>query len=145
MTVDLGVHEWSDGGPTYHLHRLAIGVALRRPAVRDLLDPVPEADLHRALRDVLPALLGELRGDERNVLLTLARMWRTAATGEFVPKDAAAAWAAARLPSGQGAWLELAGRAYVGACADDWSGQEGVVVELAVRLRLEVEGACGAW
>ena len=123
----------------------AIGVALRGPAVHDLLDPVPEADLRRALRDVLPALLGELRGDERNVLLTLARMWRTAATGEFVPKDAAAVWAAARLPSGQGAWLELAGRGYVGACADDWRGREAVVVALAERLRREIEGACGGW
>ena len=121
----------------------AIGVSLRGPAAQDLLDPVPAADLRRALREALPALLGDLRGDERNVLLTLARMWRTAATGEFAPKDAAAAWAAARLPSGQGVWLELAGRAYVGACADDWRGRELVVAALAERLRREIEGACG--
>jgi aminoglycoside 9-adenylyltransferase len=120
----------------------AIGVALRGPAARDLLDPVPEADLRRALLDALPELLGDLRGDERNVLLTLARMWQTAATGEFVPKDAAAVWAAARLPSGQGAWLELAGRAYVGACADDWQGREAVVAALSERLRAEIERAC---
>jgi aminoglycoside 9-adenylyltransferase len=121
----------------------AIGVALRGPAARDLLDPVPEADLRRALRDALPALLEDLRGDERNVLLTLARMWRTAATGEFVPKDVAAVWAAARLPSGQRAWLELAGRAYVGVCADDWRGCEPIVEAIAERLRWEIEGACG--
>jgi len=76
------------------------------------------------------------------VLLTLARMWRTAATGAFVPKDAAAAWAAARLPSAQGAWLELAGRAYVGARADDWHGREAVVAALTERLRWEIERAC---
>ena len=81
-------------------------------------------------------------GPHPDVAIALAQ---ARATGEFVPKAAAAAWATARLPRGQGVWLELAGRAYVGACADDWSGQEGVVVELAVRLRLEVEGACGAW
>lgn len=120
----------------------AIGVALRGPAARHLLDPVPEADLRRALLDALPELLGDLRGDERNVLLTLARMWRTAATGAFVTKDAAAAWAAARLPSGQGAWLELAGRAYVGECADDWRGRDAVAVPLAERLRWEIERAC---
>ena len=120
----------------------AIGVPLLGPAARDLLDPVPEADLHRALRDVLPGLLGDISGDERNVLLTLARMWRTAVTGEFVPKDVAAAWAAARLPSTLGAWLDLAGRAYAGACDDDWRGCEAVVAVLAERLRREIEGAC---
>ncbi len=120
----------------------AIGVALRGPAARHMLDPVPEADLRRALLDAVPALLGDLRGDERNVLLTLARMWRTAATGAFVPKDAAAAWAAARLPSELGSSLVLAGRAYVGECADDWRGRDAVVAALAERLRWEVERVC---
>ena len=121
----------------------AIGVALRGPAVCDLLDPVPEDDLRRALRDALPALLGDLGGDERNVLLTLARMWRTAVTGAFVPKDVAAAWAVARLPSELGMWLDLAGRAYLGSSDDDWSGLEEVAAALAERLRHEIEVACG--
>jgi aminoglycoside 9-adenylyltransferase len=120
----------------------AIGLALRGPAARLVLEPVPEADLRRALLDALPELLADLRGDERNVLLTLARMWRTAATGEFVPKDAAAEWAAARLPREQGASLEVAGRAYLGACVDDWRGREPEVTTLAERLRREIERAC---
>jgi streptomycin 3"-adenylyltransferase len=120
----------------------AIGVALQGPHPRELLDPVPEADLRRALRDALPALLADLYGDERNVLLTLARMWHTAATGAFVSKDAAAAWAAARLPADLGAWLELAGRAYVGACDDDWSSNRAEAAAVAERLRREVEAAC---
>jgi aminoglycoside 9-adenylyltransferase len=121
----------------------ANGVTLRGPAPRDLLDPVPAEDLRRALRDALPALLGDLLGDERNVLLTLARMWRTAVTGEFGPKDAAAAWAAARLPGEQGGLLGLAGRAYVGACADEGLGLAAGLPALVERLRLEVEEACG--
>jgi len=120
----------------------AIGVALRGPSAHELLDPVPEADLRRALLDALPELLDDLRGDERNVLLTLARMWRTAATGEFVPKDAAASWAAARLPSGYGAWLEVAGRAYVGGHVDDGQWHEAVVAALAERLCGEIGRAC---
>lgn len=90
----------------------------------------------------LPELLGDLVGDERNVLLTLARMWRTAATGAFVPKDAAAAWAAARLPSELGSSLVQAARAYVGVSVDDWSGREAAALALAERLRSEIEGAC---
>ena len=121
----------------------ASGVALQGPVLRALLDPVPEADLRRALRDALPALLADLYGDERNVLLTLARMWHTAATGAFVPKDAAAAWAAPRLPADLGVWLELAGRAYVGACEDDWRDQRAEAAAVAERLRREVALACG--
>jgi aminoglycoside 9-adenylyltransferase len=116
----------------------AIGVALRGPPARDVLEPVPDAHLRRALLETLPSLLSDLRGDERNVVLTLARMWRTATTGEFVAKDVAAAWAAARLPVEQGAWLEQAGLAYRGDCEDDWGGREAAVDALAERLRREV-------
>jgi streptomycin 3"-adenylyltransferase len=122
----------------------AIGVALLGRPPRELLGPVPEADLRRALRDALPALLADLRGDERNVLLTLARMWHTAATGAFAPKDAAAAWAAARLPADLATWLELAGRAYVGEAEDDWRDHRVRAAVVAERLRQEVERAGGA-
>jgi hypothetical protein len=80
---------------------------------------------------------------ERNVLLTLARMWRTAVTGEFVPKDAASTWAAAHLPGEPGDLLERAGRAYAGDPGDDGLGLAAGLAELVERLRLEVEGACG--
>ena len=122
----------------------AIGVALLGPPPRVLLDPVPEGDLRRALREALPALLADLHGDERNVLLTLARMWHTAVTGAFGPKDAAAGWAAARLPAGLATWLELAGRAYVGEAEDDWRHHRARAAVVAERLRREVERACGA-
>lgn len=121
----------------------AIGVALLGPHPRDLLGPVPDADLRRALRDALPALLADLQGDERNVLLTLARMWHTAATGAFVPKDVAAGWAAARVPADLAAWLALAGRAYVGACVDDWRDHRSEAAAVAERLRRAVDALCG--
>src|SRR5690606_18364981 len=72
-------------------------------------------------RQALPALLDSLEGDERNVLLTLTRMWRTLATGDFVPKDAAAGWAVARLPAEHAAVLATARDAYLGIRRDDWS------------------------
>ncbi len=46
----------------------------------------------------IPGLLDDLEGDTRNVLLTLARVWTTLATGRIRSKDAAADWALARLP-----------------------------------------------
>lgn len=58
---------------------------------RDMLLPEPSmATIRQAMRDLLPALLDGLLDDTRNVLLTLARMWRTASSGAFVTKDEAA-------------------------------------------------------
>ena len=76
--------------------------------------------LCRAIGDALPELLGNLEGDERNVLLTLVRMWHTLATGEFVPKDVAAEWATCRLPAERAALVALARDAYLGTRADNW-------------------------
>ncbi|WP_369406693.1 aminoglycoside adenylyltransferase domain-containing protein [Chromobacterium alticapitis] len=77
--------------------------------------------IRRAIADALPALIGALRGDERNVLLTLACMWRTLLTGEFVAKDVAADWAAARLPAGQAAVLAYAREGYLTRGEEDWA------------------------
>ncbi|MCP3798393.1 aminoglycoside adenylyltransferase family protein [Allokutzneria sp. A3M-2-11 16] len=68
------------------------------PPLAEVLDPVPKADLIRASVAGVPGLLRNLDGDTRNVLLTLARVWTTLATGEIRTKDAAADWALTRLP-----------------------------------------------
>nr|WP_260190415.1 aminoglycoside adenylyltransferase family protein [Actinophytocola gossypii] len=69
------------------------------PPPAEVLDPVPHADLVRATVAGVPDLRADLAGDTRNVLLTLARVWATLATGEILPKDDAADWAIARLPA----------------------------------------------
>ncbi|MEV1332009.1 aminoglycoside adenylyltransferase family protein [Micromonospora costi] len=71
---------------------------LAGPPPADLLDPVPPADVLRATRAGVPDLLVDLPGDTRNVVLSLARVWTTLATGEIRSKDAAADWALTRLP-----------------------------------------------
>jgi streptomycin 3"-adenylyltransferase len=84
------------------------------PEPRELLDPVPPADLRRSMVDGIPGLLEDLDGDTRNVLLTLARIWMSLTTGAIHPKDAAAAWAAARLPGEDDRVLARARAMYVG-------------------------------
>jgi streptomycin 3"-adenylyltransferase len=86
-----------------------------------VFEPVPANDLRRAVTDCLPSLLGNLHGDERNVMLTLARMWVTQATGRIVPKDEAALWVLERLPAPLAPVLALARAAYLGEQQDDWS------------------------
>lgn len=94
------------------------------PAATTLLPAIPMIHVRRAMAEALPSLVEGLPGDERNVLLTLARMWYTAATGAFVPKDIAAAWAMPRLPEGEAAVLAYARRGYLGEVADDWEDRQ---------------------
>lgn len=105
------------------------------PDPGDLLPSVSQAEIRRAIGDALPALLDNLEGDERNVLLTLARMWRTLATGDFVPKDVAAEWAIPRLPAEAAAVLAGAREAYLGLSRDvKGSEVQSVAGELAKRV-----------
>jgi predicted nucleotidyltransferase len=69
------------------------------PPPAEVLDPVPRADYLSAIVGDIDRLLGDdLDWDTRNVILTLARIWVTLATDLICAKDAAAAWALARLP-----------------------------------------------
>lgn len=100
--------------------------ALFGPPAALVFAPVPSEDLHRAIVACLPSLLDNLKGDERNVILTLARMWVTLATNQILSKDQAAEWVIHRMPTKVSQVLELARAAYLGEETDDWScnGQE---------------------
>lgn len=107
------------------------GVSLLGPEASDVLQPVPMTDIRKGIIESLPGLLDNLIGDERNVILTLARMWYTAVVGEIAPKDVAAEWAIPQLPEEHAALLDAARKAYRGECADDWEGLETRVKALA--------------
>ncbi|WP_165271709.1 aminoglycoside adenylyltransferase domain-containing protein [Pelagerythrobacter rhizovicinus] len=94
-------------------------VSLVGPNIADLYPDIPSEVIRRAIGDLLPELLRSVEGDERNVLLTLARMWRTLATGQFVSKDSAADWAGPQLSEQAAAILALARDAYLGGGDDD--------------------------
>jgi predicted nucleotidyltransferase len=99
---------------------LLVSRPLFGPPAEEVFDPVPRVDLERALLDVIPGLLAELPTDTRNVILTLARIWTTMATGEIRSKDAAADWALARLPAERRSVLARARAIYLGDEAEDW-------------------------
>lgn len=95
-------------------------VALCGPTAETLFEPVPVSDLRRSLADTIaqwnaPA---DWQGEERNVILALARIWYTARTGEIASKDEAAAWVAGQLPDGHRTILEQAANAYLGGARD---------------------------
>lgn len=86
-----------------------------RPAA-DLFEPVPQVDFIQALSDTVALWNTEAdwQGDERNVVLTLARIWYSATTGNITSKDAAASWALERLPDEHQFVLAQARAAYLG-------------------------------
>jgi streptomycin 3"-adenylyltransferase len=114
-------------------------VPLFGPDASKILDPVPMADIRRAMKDCIPSLTDWLKGDERNVILTFARIWVTAATGDILPKDEAAKWVIARLPKELADLLNLAGKAYRGEYVDKWEGLDSEVVSLVEYMKKEIE------
>ncbi len=80
----------------------------------EILPEIPTTDLKRAMTDEIGSLLDDLEPDTANVLLTLARIWHTLATGDFTSKDAAAHWAMAQIDEPMPA-LALARDEYLGA------------------------------
>lgn len=118
---------------------------LRGPSAEHLFDPVPPADFRRALVQTLqwwhqPA---DWLGDERNVVLTLARLWFSATTGGIASKDAAATWALVRLPEIHRPVLRIARDAYLGQSQEDLAQPQhaAAVTAFVQHLKVEVERA----
>lgn len=90
------------------------------PPPGQVFDPVPHDDLVKAMLSDIDRLLVELAGDRRNVILTLARIWSTVATGTMRSKDAAADWALERLPDEHREVLARARAIYRGDEPERW-------------------------
>jgi Domain of unknown function (DUF4111) len=118
--------EWPRPDPDVALLVEAAGraaVPLLGPPIAAVFEPVPRADLVRAMVDSIPILMPgiEQASDTRNGLLTLAtRIWMTLASGEIGPKGEAAVWALARLPEEHRPVLAHARAAYLGEEPEDW-------------------------
>ena len=83
------------------------------------------------MTDALPALLEDLEEDTRNVILTLARVWVTAATGRVLSKADAAEWAIDRLAPEVSPPLALARQLYVGGGFGAWDDLQAVMRTVA--------------
>ena len=119
-------------------------VTLLGPNADRILPSIGAADIRRAIGDARPELLASLNGDERNVLLTLARMWCTLTTGNFVPKDAAARWAIPRISSAAAADLAYAAEIYVSGGPEDWQSRHRSAAQTASLLSDRIVDALGS-
>jgi predicted nucleotidyltransferase len=108
------------------------------PPPADVFDPVPRDDLVRAMVDGLDGLLRDLDTDTRNVVLTLARIWSTVASGTIRSKDEAATWALERLPDEHRTVLARARAIYLGDEEERWDDLEPHVRPHADRVVAEI-------
>ncbi|MDM2738020.1 aminoglycoside adenylyltransferase family protein [Citrobacter sp. Ct235] len=88
-----------------------------------LFEPVPENDIRETFRQTLMLWQNsrDLQGDERNIILTLARIWYSVATGGFTAKDSAADWLLPYLPDEHASLLATARLDYLGQVSVDWA------------------------
>ncbi|MBL1409045.1 aminoglycoside adenylyltransferase family protein [Sphingobacterium faecale] len=79
------------------------------------VDDVPNGDFFKTLQSTLSQWNNEedWRGDERNIILTIARIWYSASTGNIGSKEEASGWLMDRIPTNHQFWLAQARRHYL--------------------------------
>ena len=106
---------------------------------KKLIPCISIEDIRKAIQYSLPGLIASLKGDERNVLLTLSRMWFTLEIGEICTKDIAAEWVYSKLPKDMSPLLEIAKEAYLGNLQDDWGASENKTILLADYMKQKIK------
>jgi len=101
--------------------------------------------VRRAVVAGIPSLLADLDGDQRNVLLTLARVLVTLETDEIVSKEEAAELVAHRLTPAAQALLLTAREMYLEGVSDEaagaaWAASKPAALEAATELISEIAG-----
>jgi len=121
-------------------------VCLLGVAASELFDPVPKEDFAKALADTAAQWkqASDWQGDERNVVLALARIWFSVSTGGIASKDAAAAWALERLPDEHRPVVQSARAAYLGKAIDGLGHCRGQVAAFVRYIKPAIERACSA-
>ncbi len=113
--------------------------------LEELFDPVPEQDLFEALNETLTLWNSppDWAGDERNVVLTLSRIWYSAVTGKIAPKDVAADWAMERLPAQYQPVILEARQAYLGQEEDRLASRADQLEEFVHYVKGEITKVVG--
>lgn len=116
-------------------------VALFGAPAEDLFENVPASDFRQSLADTISQwnVPSDWSGDERNIILALARIWFTACTGEITSKDRAAAWVAGRLPADHRTLMEHAANAYLTGSVEELAATPEQIARTIRFCRDEVE------
>ena len=118
---------------------VAADTALVGPPPARVFDAVPQGDVLSAMVGDIDRLRGDIDSDTRNVILTLARMWSTFATGAIRSKDAAANWVLERLPVAHHPVLVRARHAYLGSQPERWDELSGALAPCVDYMIAEIK------
>lgn len=99
------------------------GVTLIGESAQNLLPIIPIEDLFRTLEETLQIWQEpkDLIGDERNIILTLARILFSRESGQIIGKSQATQWLLPQLSGTNAEILQLAHNEYLGLDIVDWS------------------------
>jgi predicted nucleotidyltransferase len=117
-------------------------VTLTGSAAGTTFDEVPQRDLVEALVADIPALIDDIDGDTRNVVLTLTRIWQSVVAGRIRSKDAAAEWALERLPPEHRPVLVRAREGYLRG-NESWEDLRAQVLPFAHAVVAEIDASRG--
>lgn len=109
-------------------------IALAGSEAQKLIPEIPDEDIKKAIFDSFPTLISSVIGDERNSILTLARMHFTVVTGKITSKNKAADWLLPKIPMEFKGLLQMAKGAYLGKCEDNWEGKDVKIQEFVQYL-----------
>jgi streptomycin 3"-adenylyltransferase len=113
-----------------------------------LLAQVPYNDFMNAMTEQLDNLRNDLDTDTRNVILTLARIWRTVKTDSISSKQKAAEWAIKRLPDRFRPVVQRALKTAAGDQEETWDDLKKYISECAdfivdqIRVKIKNIQAC---
>lgn len=85
-----------------------------------LIPVISITEVKKAMKYSLSSLIKNFENDERNVLLTLARMWYTLETEKLTTKDIAAEWVLKKIPLKFRKIIENLKNEYLGKKYNDW-------------------------
>ncbi|MCD7875501.1 MAG: aminoglycoside nucleotidyltransferase ANT(9) [Cloacibacillus porcorum] len=106
---------------------------------KKLIPFIPFREIKKAIQFSLPSLVSNFKGDERNVLLTLSRMWFTLETQETAIKNIAAEWVISILPEKFSLLITTAKEAYLGNQSDEWGTIENETTALIEFMKEQIE------
>lgn len=113
-------------------------IILKGESALKLIPVISDNQIKKAIQTSLPNLLKGIIGDERNALLTLARMWYTLENHDICAKNIAAEWVLEKLPKNFKPLMELAIKGYLGECKDNWNDKKSEIFLLVDFLKNKI-------
>ncbi len=114
-------------------------ITIKGKKAENIIPFITKNDIKKAVKFSFNEVVKNIKGDERNVLLTLARMYFTLETGEICSKNIAGKWCIKKLPNSLIPVMQMAVKEYLGEVSVVWDNFENEVLLLTDFLKNKIE------